>query len=84
MKRDFIERTLASLLAASDYAACAEDLAGSSGVLQRVDPRVKVAGLLALILVAAGARRIEAIAVIFISAVLLALASRVRLRRLAG
>ena len=41
----FIERTIASLMAASERAAIAEQVAFSAGALQRVDPRVKVAGL---------------------------------------
>jgi hypothetical protein len=45
MKRGFIERTIAGLLSASQYAATAEQMAVGGGVLQQVDPRVKVAGL---------------------------------------
>jgi cobalt ECF transporter T component CbiQ len=84
VKTDFIERTLTSLLSASVYAASAEDLAASGGALQTVDPRVKVAGLFALIVVVAASRRTAVIASLFAVAVLLALASRVRLGKLAG
>ena len=86
MKKSFIERTISSLLSASQYAAGAEDLAVSlsSGALQAVDPRVKVAGLFTLILVVVASRRLEAIAALFVCAVLLALASRVQLRKLAA
>jgi cobalt/nickel transport system permease protein len=83
VKTSFIERSIASLLSTSEYAIAAEDLAGSIGALQGVDPRVKVAGLFMLILVVAASRRIEAIAAVFVCALPLALASHIRLRRLA-
>jgi cobalt/nickel transport system permease protein len=80
----YIERTIASLIAASERAAIAEQVAFSEGALQRVDPRVKVAGLFALIIVVAASRRLGVIAVLFLVAAVLAAASHVRMRRLAG
>jgi cobalt/nickel transport system permease protein len=80
----YIERTIASLIAASERAAIAEQVAFSEGALQRVDPRVKVAGLFALIIVVAASRRVSVIAALFVAAAVLAAASNVRLRRLAG
>jgi cobalt/nickel transport system permease protein len=80
----YIERTIASLIAASERAAIAEQVAFSEGILQRVDPRVKVAGLFALIIVVAASRRVRVIAVLFVIAAMLAAASDVRMRRLAG
>ena len=79
----YIERTIASLIAASERAAIAEQVAFSEGALQRVDPRVKVAGLFALIIVVAASRRLGVIAVLFLVAAVLAAASQVRMRRLA-
>jgi len=84
MTGSYIERTIASLIAASERAAIAEQLAFSEGVMQRVDPRVKVAGLFALIFVVAASRRLGVIAALFVIAVVLAAASKVRMRRLAG
>jgi cobalt/nickel transport system permease protein len=84
MKAGFIERTLAGLAAASEYAASAEQLASTRGALQRVDPRVKVAGLFALVVAAAAARNLRAVAALFAFALLLAMLSRIRLARLAG
>ena len=78
----YIERTIASLIAASERAAIAEQVAFSEGVLQRVDPRVKVAGLFALIVAVAASRRVRVIAILFVIAAILALASNVRMRRL--
>ncbi len=80
----YVERTIASLIAASERAAIAEQVAFSEGALQRVDPRVKVAGLFALIIVVAASRRVSVIAALFVVAAVLAAASNVRLRRLAG
>lgn len=83
MKRTFIERTLTGLLATASYAATAEDMAAGAGALQRVDPRVKVAGFLALIVSAVASRRLTVVASLFALALLLALVSRVPLPRLA-
>lgn len=84
MKRGFIERTLSSLLSASQYASTAEAMALSGGALQAIDPRIKVAGLFGLILAAVASRRVWVIAAIFACAVLLAISSRVGLGRLAS
>ena len=83
MKSGFIERTLAGLVAASDYAASAEQLAAARGALQRIDPRVKVAGLCALVVAAAAARNLRAVGALFAAALLLAAFSRIRWPRLA-
>jgi cobalt/nickel transport system permease protein len=80
----YVERTIANLIAASERAAIADQLAFSEGALQRVDPRVKVAGLFALIVVVAASRRLRVIAALFVVAAILGAASNVRLRRLAG
>ena len=57
--RNFIEATLASLLRASEYAAAAEHSAESGGLLQRVDPRVKVVGLILLVIVVAASSHLR-------------------------
>lgn len=80
----YIERTIASLVSASERAALAEQVAFSQGLLQRVDPRVKVAGLFALIVAVAASRRLRVIAVLFVIAAIFAAMSKVRMRRLAG
>jgi cobalt ECF transporter T component CbiQ len=83
MKAGFVEGTISSLLAASQYALSAEQLAASGGALQRVDPRVKVAGLFALIVVTAVSRKLRVIACVFAVALVLAIASRIGFGRLA-
>jgi len=84
MSAGFIERTIGSLVSASHYAASAEQTAASRGILQRIDPRVKVAGLFGLVIVVAASRRLEAIGAVFVVAVLLAVLSAVPVGRLAA
>jgi cobalt/nickel transport system permease protein len=83
MKKSFIERTLNALLVASRYAANAEQLAIGRGALQTVDARVKVAGLFGLIVAVAASRRLEVIGGVFIIALTLAIASRIRIAKIA-
>lgn len=75
----FIERTIVSFARATEHALFAEDIAKSRGLLQRLDPRVKVFGMLALLVAAAMARNLKVIAALFAVAVVLALFSRVPL-----
>ena len=82
MKKGFIERTIANLMAASDYAANAEQIASAKGVLQHVDPRVKVVGLFALVLVTAASKALEVIGAVFALSLALALLSCIRFRRM--
>jgi cobalt ECF transporter T component CbiQ len=82
MRKGFIERTISTLLATSHYAATAEQIASAGGVLQRVDPRVKVAGIFSLVFVAAASRDLRVIVALFAAAVALAAFSRIRLTRL--
>ena len=79
----FVERTLATLVSKTESALFAEQLAQADGFLQKLDPRVKIVGLLALILAATLARNIFTILFVFAVAVLLAVLSRVPIRTLA-
>jgi cobalt ECF transporter T component CbiQ len=74
---NFIERTLSSFVNALEQALHAEELAKARGLLQRLDPRIKVIGITSLILATATARKLWVIGVIFAVALLLAAASRV-------
>ncbi len=80
--RSFIEATLASLLRASEYAAAAEHSAESGGLLQRVDPRVKVVGLILLVIVVASSRHLGVIGAMFALALVLALSSGIGIGKL--
>ena len=79
-----IENTIDGLYLAMERALHAENSAGGGGLLQRLDPRVKVAGLFALILASALAARLWVIAAIFALAILLAALSLISIRILAG
>jgi cobalt/nickel transport system permease protein len=80
----FVERTIGSLSKGLNFAALADDSARSqTGVLQRVDPRVKVVGIMAMIVSVAVSRNLPAIASVFLFAATLAVASRISLADLA-
>jgi len=81
---NFVERTLATLIRKTERALFAEELAQADGFLQKLDPRVKIVGLLALILDVTLARNFFTIFFIFALAVLLAVFSGVPLRTLAA
>jgi cobalt/nickel transport system permease protein len=78
-----VERSLASFVNALQHAFYAEELAKKNGVLQKLDPRVKIAAILPLIVIAALARRLWVIAVLFAIAVGVARLSNVPLGTLA-
>jgi cobalt/nickel transport system permease protein len=81
--RGVVERTLASMVDALEHAFYAEELAKKNGLLQKLDPRVKIVALLPLIVIAALTRRLWVIAALFVIAVVIAMLSRVPLRTLA-
>ena len=78
----FIARTLLSLGRKMDRALSAEEIARADGLLQRLDPRVKVIGLLALLIDVALARNLFAILGIFAIALSLAFLSHAPVRTL--
>ena len=82
-RQSFIEKTARGLFEAAAQAMSAEDIAGRSGFLQRLDPRVKAPGIGALIVAAVAAGRLWVLAAIIAVAVGLALVSHIPLRRLA-
>ncbi len=71
------------MLGVLERALESEELARRNGLLQSLDPRVKVAGLGLLIVAAAAARRLDVILALFAMAAALAAASRIPLRTLA-
>lgn len=75
--RGFVERTIFNLSTGMNFAALAEDSARSGGLLQRVDPRIKVIGTLAMIVAVALTHSLAAIAAAFLFAVMLAILSRI-------
>jgi len=83
MRAAFIERTLASLLAASEHSAEADRLASAGGVLQKVDARVKLAGLFGLLMVVVASHKLRVIGCVFVLSLALAWWSQLRMKRLA-
>jgi cobalt/nickel transport system permease protein len=82
-RANFLERTIAGLADIFDQSIYAEELADQDGLLQRLDPRVKVIGLLLLVVAVAMARNFAVIVTLFVVAVGLALLSHVSIKRLA-
>ena len=79
-RRTFIEKTIRSLLESMEHTVFAEDMAASSGLLQRWDPRVKMIGIGALILAAVTVHRIPVLVGVFLAAVILAILSHIPIR----
>ncbi|MBV9470422.1 MAG: cobalt ECF transporter T component CbiQ [Abitibacteriaceae bacterium] len=82
-RKSFVEHTLAGLAATTAHALQAEEITKADGLLQHLDPRVKVVGLLALIITAALAHSLWIILTLFVIALTLALLSQVSIRTLA-
>jgi cobalt/nickel transport system permease protein len=80
--RGFVERTVDGLLHAMERAMAAETAAAGAGAMQRLDPRVKLAGLLSLICAVALAHRADVIVALLAVGIALAVASRVPLSTL--
>jgi cobalt/nickel transport system permease protein len=81
--RGFLERTTDGLLEAFEYSLYAETLANKNGLLQRIDPRIKVIGMFGLIVATAMARNISTILAILAVALAAAVVSQVPIRTLA-
>jgi cobalt/nickel transport system permease protein len=73
----FVEKTIRSLIKKTDQSLFAEDLAAAKGLLQSLDPRVKVAGLLLLVVTSISVKRPVVMAGLLIAGILIALLSRV-------
>jgi cobalt ECF transporter T component CbiQ len=82
-RHSFLERTLRGFTRALSKALQSEHAAIQPGLLQDLDPRVRVIGVLALVIAVILCRRIEAIAALLLIAIAIAVASRVSLGSLA-
>jgi len=82
--RGYVERTIDTLIEALEHSRAAERATASPGLLQRLDPRVKVAGLLGLVAATVLSANLATIAAILILAIAAALGSRLRLAHLAA
>lgn len=77
-----VERTVDGLIQAMERALSAEAGAAGPGLLQAIDTRVKLAGLLSLVAAVSLSRRLGVIAAMLAGGLALAVASRVRLSAL--
>lgn len=79
----FVERTLTGLVRKTERALFAEEIARADGLLQRLDPRVKIVGLLSLVVTVTLSRNLFTILAIFALGIVLAVLSKVPIRDLA-
>ena len=79
----FIESTLRGFARAFSRALISERAANQRGLLQWMDPRVRVIGILALVISVVVCRKLTVIAMVMALAIVIALASRLSLRTLA-
>ena len=83
MSRSLVESTMVGFSRAFTRAMLSEQTARQRGLLQSLDPRVRVLGLFSLVLAVTLSRRIIVVAALFALAILIALLSRVSLWTLA-
>lgn len=83
IRRKGFASTLVGISRSLGSALVSEDIAHRAGLLQSIDPRVRLVGIFLLILAVTLAHKVEVISVLFGAALLLALASRVPLATLA-
>jgi cobalt/nickel transport system permease protein len=83
MSCGFLESTVLGFARVFSRAMLSEKTSRHKGLLQALDPRVRVVGLLSLVLSVTLVRHIEAVALLFVVAVAMAIASGVSLRTLA-
>jgi cobalt/nickel transport system permease protein len=81
--RGVVERSLGSFVDGLKHTFEAEEVAKKRGLLQGLDPRIKIFAILPLILIAALAKQLRVIVALFFFAILLALLSRIPLFTLA-
>ena len=79
MTQHFMQSTLQGFTRALSKALLSEQVANERGLLQQLDPRVRLAGILALVVSVVLCRRLEIVAALFMLAVAIAVASRVSL-----
>lgn len=76
---DFVERSIRGALAFLKDALFADETASLPGLLQAIDPRVKLAGILLLLLATMFARTLPVLGILYLLCLLLAALSRLRL-----
>jgi cobalt ECF transporter T component CbiQ len=79
---NFIQRTIDALAETLERSLYAEQLAEERGLLQRLDPRVKLVAVLGFIICSAASRNLTVVSAIAILALILALLSRIPFKSL--
>jgi len=79
-QKGFIERSLRNVIELTGQAMFAEQIARLPGFLQRMQPRVKLAGILSFIVAAVSVHQVPVLAALLLVAVTLAAISRVPLK----
>src|SRR4051812_39853166 len=79
-RRGFVERTLADLELILDRSWSTDASSAHDGILQRLDPRVKLGAAAVLIIHAAGTTDLPTVAMIVAAVLIVAAASRLELR----
>lgn len=79
MKRGFLESTFIGFARIVARAMISEETARQRGLLQALDPRVRVVGLFSLVLAVTLSKKISVVAALLLLAVAIAILSRVRL-----
>ncbi len=83
MKRGFLESTVVGFARILTHTMISEETARQPGLLQALDPRVRVVGLFSLVLAVTLSRKISVVAALFGVALVIAISSRVSLLLLA-
>ncbi len=83
MKRGFLESTVVGFARVITRAMISEETARQEGLLQALDPRVRVVGLFSLVLAVTLSKKISVVAALFGVALVIAISSRVSLLLLA-
>jgi len=81
-RRGFLDGSIHGFLEALEHALESEEVAKRRGLLQSLDPRAKLLGILGLVIAATTSRRLTVIGAVFLLACILTIASRVPLRTL--
>jgi cobalt/nickel transport system permease protein len=77
MSHHFVEATLRGFSRALGKALASEQTAAKRGLLQSLDPRARIVGILALVVTVTLCRKVEALGAMLVIAIVIALASRV-------
>ena len=78
-RKDFVERSIRGALSFFKEAIFADETAGLSGVMQSLDPRIKIATVLCCLLLVLFPRNLTVLGLLYLLSILMAVVSRIRL-----